>query len=268
MATEAASTARAARRSSAFRFFARTGYVVLGLLHIAIGGIAISIATGGGGGTADQGGALQQIRQTPVGIVLLWIIVAGLFALAVWQITGAVLERDPDSTKKWGLRIKFIGTAIAYAAVSGTALTVALGGHAAPSDSSRSFSARLLAVPAGVGLLVLIGLIVGVIGVAFIVRGITRAFTKNLNLPHGAARTGIVGFGVVGYIAKGIAIAVAGVLFVIAALTHDPAAAGGLDSALHALAGLPFGSAILWTVGAGLMVYGLFCLARARLEAM
>lgn len=267
MRHEAAATASAARQSSPFRFVARVGYIVIGLLHLVIGAISISIATGGGG-AADQGGAMQQIQQTPVGGVLLWIIAGALFALAAWQITGAVLERDPDVRKRWGHRIKFVGTAIAYAAIAGTALTYALGGRSDPSASSRSFSARLLAVPAGVGLLVLVGLIVGAIGVAFVVLGITRAFTKHLNLPQGAARPGIVTFGVIGYIAKGIAVAVAGVLFVIAALTHDPAAAGGLDSALHALAGLPFGSAILWAVGAGLMVYGVFCLARARLATM
>ena len=43
-----------------------------------------------------------------------------------------------------------------------------------------------------------------------------------------------------------------------------PEAAGGLDAALRTLAGLPFGAVILWVVGAGLALYGLFCFARAR----
>lgn len=264
----AASTARAAQDSTAVRVLARIGYVVLGILHILIGAIAISIATGGGGGEADQGGAMQQIQKSPAGIVLLWIIVVGLFALAIWQIAEATAERDPDSKKKWGHRIKFIGTAVAYLAIAGTALTYALGGQSQSSGSSQSLSARLLAAPAGVALLVLVGLVVGAIGIAFIVRGITRAFKKHLNLPGGAARSGIVTFGVVGYIAKGIAVAVTGVLFVIAALTHDPETAGGLDSALRALAGLPYGPVILWIVGAGLVLYGLFCVARARYARM
>lgn len=264
----AASTARAAQDSTAFRVLARIGYVVLGILHILIGAIAISIATGGGGGEADQSGAMQQIQNSAAGVVLLWVIVAGLFALAIWQIAEAVVERDPDSKKKWGHRIKFIGTAVAYVAIAGTALAFALGGQSQSSESSQSLSARLLTVPAGVALLVLVGLIVGAIGIAFIVRGITRAFKKHLDLPTGATRSGIVTFGVVGYIAKGIAVAVAGVLFVIAALTHNPETAGGLDAALRTLAGLPFGVIILWLVGAGLVLYGLFCVARARYARM
>jgi hypothetical protein len=41
-----------------------------------------------------------------------------------------------------------------------------------------------------------------------------------------------------------------------------------LDAALHALAQLPLGSVILWVVGAGLMIYGVFCFARARYSRM
>jgi hypothetical protein len=77
-----------------------------------------------------------------------------------------------------------------------------------------------------------------------------------------------VTFGVVGYVAKGIAIAVTGVLFIVAAWTHDPQKAGGLDAALHTLASLPFGTVILWIVGAGLVIYGLYCFARARYSRM
>jgi hypothetical protein len=264
----AASTARAAQDSKSFRILARVGYVVLGILHILIGAIAIESATGGGGENADQGGAMQKIQQSPAGVFLLWLIVLGLLALAIWQIAEAVVERDPDSKKKWAHRAKFLGTAAAYLAIGATALVYALGGQSQSSESSQSFSAKLLAVPAGVVLLVLVGVGVAVIGAAFIVRGITQAFMKNLSAPGGTARSGIVAFGTAGYIAKGIAVGVAGVLFVIAALTHDPETAGGLDSALRTLAGLPFGAIILWVVGAGLALYGLFCFARARYARM
>ncbi|MCC2029664.1 DUF1206 domain-containing protein [Microbacterium sp. YMB-B2] len=263
----AASTVRAAQDSTAFRVLARIGYVVLGLLHLLIGIIAISIATGGGG-KADQGGALAQIQKSPFGVVLLWGIVIGLAALAAWQVAEIFLERDPDSRKRWAHRVKFIGTAITYLAISGTALVYALGGRSDSSESSQSLSARLLAVPAGVALLVAIGLVVTGIGIAFVVRGITRAFEEDLDLATGAGRTGILTLGVVGYVAKGIAVGVTGILFVVAALMHDPEAAGGLDAALRALAGLPFGVVILWGVGAGLILYGLFCFARARYARM
>ena len=172
-------------------------------------------------------------------MLLLWVIALGLLALAIWQITEAVLERNPDTKKKWGYRIKYIGTAVVYLAIAWTALVYALGGESDSSEASQSFSAQMLATPAGVFVLVLIGLIIGGVGIAFIVRGLTRGFEKHLALPDEPAETGIVTFGVVGYVAKGIAITIAGALFVIAAVTHDPEKAGWLDAALHALAALP-----------------------------
>jgi len=268
MTTTPKEAARAAQSSPVFETIARIGYIVLGIVHIVIGWVAISIVMGGGGDDADQGGAMERIRDTPVGVALLWIIAIGLLALAIWQITEAIIEREPDTKKKWGLRIKYVGTAVIYIVIAWTALIYALGGEADSSNSTESFTAGLLGSPAGIFLLVLVGLLVLGIGVAFIVRGVTRAFEKRLNLPADVTRPGIVTFGMVGYIAKGIAIAVTGVLFIVAAFTHDPEAAGGLDDALHALAALPFGPVILWIVGVGLIIYGIFCFARARYAKM
>ncbi len=269
MTTTPKEAAAAAQRSPVFETIARIGYIVLGIVHIVIGWVAISIVMGGGGDDADQGGAMERIREAPLGVLLLWIIALGLLALAIWQIAEAFLEREPDTKKKWGLRIKYVGTAVIYIAIAWTALIYALGGESDSSNSTESFTAGLLGSPGGIFLLVLVGLLIlGNRRRRFIVRGVTRAFEKRLNLPADVTRPGIVTFGMVGYIAKGIAIAVTGVLFIVAAFTHDPEAAGGLDDALHALAALPFGPVILWIVGVGLIIYGIFCFARARYAKM
>ena len=262
--------ARSAHSSSTFRAVARVGYAVLGLLHIIIGSIAITIATGAGGGSADQSGAMSQIRETPFGLVVLWIIVIGLAALALFEIAQAFFaaDSDGDDKKKWGRRVKHVGTAAAYIAVAVTALTYALGGSSSSSGSTQSLSAQLLATPGGVFVLVLIGLIVLGIGGAFVYKGATKKFEEKLHLPSSKVRKAIVAFGIAGYIAKGIAVGVAGMLFIVAAFTQDPEAAGGLDGALQSLAQLPFGQIILWIVGAGLILYGLFCFARARYARM
>ena len=182
------SAARAAEDSTVFRTIARIGYVVLGILHIVIGVIAISFVTGGGGGEADQGGAMEQIQDAPMGVLLLWVIVLGLVALAIWQIADAFLERNPDTKKKWGYRLKYLGTAVAYLGIAFTALVYALGGQSDSSQSSQSFSAQLMSTPGGIVLLVLFGLLIAGIGIAFIVRGFTRAFKKHLDLPPDPAR--------------------------------------------------------------------------------
>jgi hypothetical protein len=55
------STATQMAQNSVFERFARAGYVVSGLLHLTIGYLAIRIALGSGGGSADQSGALASI---------------------------------------------------------------------------------------------------------------------------------------------------------------------------------------------------------------
>jgi uncharacterized protein DUF1206 len=54
------STATQVAQNSVFERFAPAGYVVSGLLHLTIGYLAIRIALGSGGGTADQSGAPPQ----------------------------------------------------------------------------------------------------------------------------------------------------------------------------------------------------------------
>ncbi|PVE96875.1 MULTISPECIES: DUF1206 domain-containing protein [unclassified Microbacterium] len=265
--TTAKDAARAAQRSDGFRRIARVGFVIVGVIHIIIGCLAVSLAVGAGG-DADQDGAMEQVRLSPVGGLLLGVIAAGLIGLAGWQIASAFLASDPADTKKWGKRVKFFGIALAYLVIAGMALIVAFGGRVSSEKASQTLSEVMLAAPAGVVVLVIIGLTVSGVGVGFVVSGFTRGFEKLLDLPSGAERGGIVTFGVVGYIAKGIAVAVTGVLFVVAAFTNDPEKSAGLDGALRSLVALPLGPAILCAVGVGLAVYGLFCIARSRYARM
>jgi hypothetical protein len=262
--SEAKNVAGDAKNSPALQTLARVGFAVLGLLHLLIGAIAINIAVGSGGGKADQSGALGQLASNPAGSVILWVIVAGLFALGVWMLLSALLMPGSDPKRKWMNRISDVSKAIVYFAIGGTALTFALGGSADSSSSSSSASAQLLAAPGGVVLLTLVGAIVVVIGGYFIYKGASRAFTEELTVPAGKAGRATIAVGMTGYIAKGVSLMVVGILIIGAAITADPTKSSGLDGALKALAGLPFGVVILLAVGAGLIAYGAYCFVRAR----
>ena len=110
------------------------------------------------------------------------------------------------------------------------------------------------------------GLVVLGVGLYSVARGVTRSFKKDLEAGAGSGEVGsaIVAAGTVGYIARGIAFAVLGVLIVWAGWTNDPEEAGGLDAALRALGEQPAGSVLLLDVGAGVALYGVYSLARAR----
>lgn len=241
--------------------------MVVGLVHVIIGAIAISIATGGGG-DADQDGAMEVIRATPVGGLLLGAVAAGLIALAVWEVASGLLAANKDDARRWGRRVKMLGIAAAYLVIAGLAVVFAFGGRIESEQTMQTLSAIVLAIPGGTVLLVILGLSVAGVGIGFFTIGLTRGFEKTMDVPDGPSHVWIVGLGVVGYLAKGVAIAVTGTLFVVAAWTQDPDRAAGLDAALRSITDLPFGEPLLWLVGAGLVIYGAFSMVRARFARM
>nr|WP_302051481.1 DUF1206 domain-containing protein [Rathayibacter sp. VKM Ac-2835] len=74
--------------------------------------------------------------------------------------------------------------------------------------------------------------------------------------------------GAAGYVSKGIALGIAGGLFVVAAITGDARQATGLDGALRFLDVPPYGTIALTVIGAGLVMYGGFLIARAKLARL
>ncbi|OUE30056.1 hypothetical protein BFL35_12030 [Clavibacter michiganensis] len=258
----ATGAASSLQRKPGLAIAARLGHAVNGLLHLLIGVIAFRLATGGGGGEADQSGALGSIAGSPGGRVLLWIIVVGLLGLGLWQLVETVLARGEDAKRTWAARAKELGKAVAYLAIAFTALRFAMGGSSDSSEQTQSLSARVLAAPGGVALLVVLGLAVVAVGVYFGFKGATKRFQEDISVPSSSLGRGITALGVAGYIAKGVALVAVGVLFVVGAVTADPSRATGLDGALQALAALPAGVAVLAITG--LIAYGLYCGARAR----
>ncbi|HEY8590146.1 MAG TPA: DUF1206 domain-containing protein [Naasia sp.] len=251
------------QQSKAFQTLARVGYAMNGVLHILIGVLAITVAIGAGGAEADQGGALGALAQTPGGAVLLWVVVVGLAALGLWQVVQTVTARGKDGKEIWGHRAKEAGKAVAYLAVAATAYGYAQGGGSNSEQGVEGATASLLASPLGVAAVLLLAAIALGVGGYFVYKGATEKFREDLAVPSGSAGTGTVLLGKVGYIAKGIAILIVGILFAVAAFTHDPSQAGGLDGALKALASLPFGAVLLVLVGLGFIAYGIYCMVRA-----
>ena len=70
--------------------------------------------------------------------------------------------------------------------------------------------------------------------------------------------------GTAGFVARALAVATAGSLFVIAALDRDPQRAAGLDDSLHALAGAPGGRMLLTATGLGLIAAGVYDMVTFR----
>jgi len=238
------------------RVLTRVGLASIGLLHILIGVIALAVAFGAGG-QADQSGALQAVASVPGGVFVLWLIVIGLVVLAVWQVLVAFTAHGA------GTKALEVVKAVVYAGLAYLTITVASGGGHNSSSGEKTASARLLALPGGVFVLALIGLVIVGVGVGFIRNGATHRFERDLKLPPDRWAGAITVLGRVGYIAKGVALLLVGGLVVVAAVTFDPSKASGLDGSLKTLVSLPFGVVLLILIALGLMAYGLFWCVRA-----
>ena len=123
----------------------------------------------------------------------------------------------------------------------------------------------MLALPAGRIALGLVAVVLVVIAGTMTYTGVKRTFMGDLDLRRlGPAGRAVVSWlGVVGHLARALALGVVGVLAGTAALFADPGRAGGLDAALRALAVTALGASLLVVVALGFGAYGLFCFADA-----
>ena len=70
--------------------------------------------------------------------------------------------------------------------------------------------------------------------------------------------------GVTGYVAKGAAYGIAGILFLVAAVQYDPDKARGLDATLAVLSQQAYGPWLLALTALGIAAYGLFSIVQSR----
>ena len=268
MGRDAKRHARKATRNPVFRISARAGFIASGLVQLVVGVIAIEIALHHSKSSADQSGALGDLARAPGGPVLLWVVTIGSFALALWLVVSGALATGKDTKSEWGHRLRDWGKGIVYLAIGFTALTFARGGTSSSTHSAQKGSADVLKLPGGPVLLGIVGLGVIVLGVFLIYRGVAKKFVESIRVPSGTAGRATVALGQVGYAARGVAIGVVGVLFVVAAFTADPQKASGLDGALKAFAALPFGAVLLVVIGLGWIASGVYTVLRARLAVL
>jgi hypothetical protein len=253
--------AREAGDHPALEMAARVGYAVSGLLHLLIGWLALQVAWSNSGKSADQSGALASLAGNGLGQVALWVAVLGFFGLALWQVVEAIGGSFGEGMDAWAGRGKAIAKAVVYLVLGWTALSFARGKQSSSKQQTVDFTASMLQSTAGRVLVVVIGLVIIGVGVYHVYKGATKRFLRDLAENPGAFATRA---GQIGYIAKGVALAIVGLLFVVAGVTRRARTAGGLDTALHTLRDQAMGPVLLTVVAIGLVAYGVYSFARTR----
>lgn len=247
----------------------RVGLVAYGLVHLLVGWLALQLAFGEKEDEASNSGAMHYLAQQPLGGVLVWMVAIGMFLLVLWRLLEFAFgyRQESDEAKRWRKRATSLLKAAIYGAIGWIALQTATGsGGGGGKGGTESTTAKLMDLPGGQLIVGAVGVAVIAYGGALVRRGWTEKFTEHLDAEGQSGTEGslYVKVGKVGYIAKGIAIAIVGGLFCYAAVTHDPKKSGGLDQALQTVLEQPFGQVLLTAIAIGIIAYGLFCFVRAK----
>ena len=265
MSTDAAGTTRQVAKSRPVKAAARIGLVAYGITYLLIAWLAIQVAFGSSGQQTDQNGAFQTIASTPFGQALLWVLVIGFAAVALWRLEQAVfaaagVQHQSEQIKK---RVENGARAVIFTALAIIAARTAMG--SGESGTGQEAATGVLGWPGGQFLVGAVGLVLIAIAAVKAKHGYEKKFLEEMNLPSDQhARRTVERLGQVGSIAKAVAIGLIGVLVVVAAVQFDASKANGLDPALKTLAAQPLGMFLLVIVALGLAAYGVFCFFDAK----
>lgn len=260
----------------------RFGWLAKGIVYLISGVLALLVAArsqgltdGGVSGSqeASPTGAIKEVAGHGPGVILLWVLAAGMILYALWRVVAALMPGGYDA-KAMVHRIGYLISAIIYTTFAVTAVALTRSSGETPDGNRKvtDITASVMKVTAGRWILGLAGVVVVAAGLYHVVKGFKQDINDELDLsglpPMRARWTRITG--AVGEAGRGIGIALVGFFLCRSALTYDPNEATGLDGALRRLIQYSWGVAAVAVVGIGFVAYGLFCsttFTHRRLEA-
>ena len=245
----------------------RLGYMMRGLVYGVIGLLALQVAIGSGGKLTDQQGAIAALGGTPLGQVLLYVMLAGLIGYAVWGLIRAVVDPLHEGTDAKGIaqRVGYMVSGISYGLlalstyglITAKATAAASGAQGAQTQQT---TASILAQPWGPWVVALVAVIVIGVGLLQIYTGLRPEFNPQFQLAGrtGSARKWLERAGRFGTVARGVVFSLIGVFLLQAAVQHNASRAQGFDGVLTALLQQPAGALLLGVVAAGLIAFGIY----------
>lgn len=240
---------------------ARAGFVAKGVVYLLLGWFATRAAFLADE-PLDRSEALAQLRDADFGVVVLYVIAAGLVAHVAWRLTQTVFdpEHAGDGKTHFGLRLFHFGGAAFYGALARTAWELAEDADE-PHDSEDHWMSVLLSQPFGRWLAYAVA--AGIVGYGL--RQFWRAWKGEPVVRHLATerirwpRT-VAAIGRFGVFARGVVFVLIGGFVYDAAHRFDASAAGSTDEALRALGH----GWLVGIVALGLVAYGVFQFCEAR----
>lgn len=244
-------------KSEKFNWLVRVGYFSRAILYTVLGLIALTSA-----GKISEGtnGIFQAVQDFPAGTAILWLMVIGLLAYALFRFASPAvdIENSGSDAKGWAKRVGHAGSGIGHLALAYSAYEFATTSSSG-SGGAQSAASGVLSVDFG-------GVVLGLLGIAFFVtaifqikKGLSGEFMNRIS---GAAPSATRWLGAAGYSARGVVYAVIGwSLFKAGFMSAGAEQVKTLGDAVASLAG----EGVIFTLTAiGLLLFGLFSLVLAR----
>jgi hypothetical protein len=247
----------------------RAGYVVRGVLYAVMGILALGLALGVGGIATDQSGSLVILSGGPAGKAVLFAVVIGLGAYAIWGFVRAIfdpLHRGHDAVGV-AERLGFVWSAVAYSSIVLLALNMLAGSDgSAHHDGTQMAIARVLSMPAGQLFAIGIGIVATGVGLGQFVDAYRAIFKKDMQRMkmRKAEKTIVDSLGRLGMVSRGITFTLVGWLVLQGAWHDDPSLVRGFAGAFLLLLNAPAGRVLLGIVAAGFIALGVHSFACAR----
>lgn len=241
---------------------ARFGCFSIGFVYALIGTIAILSLLRIGEAAADEDRIVLWLLDFQLGIILIYIIAAGLFAWVIWRFFEAITDPYEFGTDKSGIlqRIGVALSSLGYGLMAYSAIEIMNGnGGGDPEAEQQLFIARIFEWPAGRWLIVVAGLITigaGIVQVKYVYDG---AYKKRLDIDRlsSSTRKVIHILAWSGFIARGIILSVLGYFFIKAGVNENPFEVGDTDTAFDFIGGGIIGDSSFFLVALGTIAYGI-----------
>ena len=267
-AREAKYAGRRAANSRYVDWLARAGLTARGIIYALIGILAIEIAFGNSGHKADQSGAVRLVASTPLGALLLWLLVGGFIGMALWRLSEALYGGPGPDGRKAGNRLTAGFKAVVYGFIAFGIMRYALGLGAPKSSDQQTVDLTSTAMrePGGRVIVGIVGLVLIGAGAWLAWQAFQKKFVSDLRTAEMSppVQRAVIAFGRVGGIARGIVFGAAGLFLLIAAITARAHQAKGIDATLRAFTKTPAGPWLLVLVALGLVLFGIYSMAEGR----
>lgn len=241
-----------------FETLVRVGYFSRAVLYLVLGLIAFGAIGQIGKGTA---GIFETVGSIPGGTLLLWVLVVGLTAYALFRFASPLfdVENKGSDAKGWAQRLGHAGSAVGHLALAWTAYKFATGGSGGEDGGASQAAQGVLSFGLG-------GLAIAMLGVAFFLAALAQAekavTAKFMNHISNEAPDQTCLIGRLGYATRAIVFTVIGwSLIETGLLSEGSSNVKTLGEAVAALAGTGW---LFTLVALGLVMFGLFSLVLAR----